>query len=197
MNASTRKKSTTRRPDGRSYGRVLAATIFKGIDFWAGLTVGGAVGYVAATTDLIDGADFLPWLSALGFTIALGVWAAERWLDDRVPASSDYGQLVGIIDPEGRAMLHPYIVTALVAFAGGVSSGIAALIAPAVGGGVASGLVHGIPAWILTWAIAGLLETILITHRHLRDQRELANLRAELEAEQRRRPHGPEREQDG
>ena len=182
------KPKPTSRPDGRSAGRIWARTVLKGRDFWAGLAIGAGVAALSLLSGELDGGSQYYWpLVALMFGTSVGVWAVERWLADKLQKSS-YGELVGIVDPASQAAFAPYLVVVIVGFLAGCFAIVAALSVDGIETGWVLATVQGALAWLVSWTLLGLLGVIRISHRHMRRDSEMENLRREYEARRRRPP---------
>ncbi len=156
-----------------------------GRDLWIALAIGVLVGVLATTTSLINGGPPFLWpLATLTATLAIGVWVAERWLADRL-LSSDYGELVGLVDPDQQAALLPYHVITLVSFSAAIVTTITAVVINRVEAAWLSGVLYGATAFCCTWALVGFLELVRITYRHQRRLGDVQNMRRRLEAQQR------------
>ena len=180
----------SRRPDGQAPRAILRRTILQGWDFWIGLAVGLIV-FVAGLFPAIlpfDTTEHLPlWpFATILVVLSLGVWLGERWLADRI-AGTDYGELVGMVDPDNSSLLLPYQVVAVTAFLGAIANALATLIAPQVDAQWAHGLIYGLAAFLTAWAVVGFIELLFITSGHMRRQAEVRSLREQWEAEQRMR----------
>lgn len=181
-----RAPERARRPDGSSARATGLLTVLLGYDLWIGCLVGILVGLASPAIGIVGGL-WAP-LAALALTLSVGVWVAERWLADRL-ASSDYGELVGMVDPDHSAALLPYQVVALVSFLSALVMAVAAVSDLAVGRSLFQRPLHGLAAGLFAWAVGGFLGLLSITNRHLRRQAELRSLRQQLEASERARQH--------
>lgn len=184
----TRKTQTrSRRPDGASPASIWASTVLRGWDLWVSVAVGGGVAAISSATGEFKGGSEYYWpLVALCLTLAVGVWAVERWLADRL-RSADYGELLGMADPDYGAVMAPYFVVEVIGFFAAVFAAVTAIIIEGLEGALAIAVVHGINAWLVSWTVLGVLSLFVVTNRHIRRQAEVSNLRKQYEAEQRMR----------
>lgn len=181
----TRTQRRTRRPDRQSPGSVWLSTIFKGWDFWASVVIGGAIAGISLGTGELDGGSGYYWpFVPLGFGAATGIWGVERWLAGRL-RSSDYGELIGIADPDNHAAMVPYFVVEVVGFFTGVFAIVAALVIDGLDEITPVAAIQGILGWLASWTVLGLLSLFVMTHKHIRREAAIENMKRAFEADQR------------
>lgn len=187
------RQKTSSRPDSRSPGQIWVATIFRGWDLWVALAIGLGVAAISlASGQLTGGAGFYWPLAALTFCLAVGVWAVERWLADRL-RSSDYGELLGMADPDYRAAMAPYFVVEVVGFFAALSAVLTAVVIEGLEAGGSRALFHGVTAWLVSWSLLGLLSLFILTNKHMRREAAVENMKRERAAAKRDRPLNPQR----
>lgn len=187
-------KRTTKseRQDKASSARVLASTILKGWDLWAAVGTGIVFAVVGHAGLLVGDRAVLGVLGGACLTVGLGVWIAERWLSDRLQ-STDYGEIVGIVDPDHSAAAGPYIVTIVVAVIASASSFLGAIVVERVQAPAAAAAFYGFIAFVVTWTFLAFLSLALVHRRHSRRAALVSSIRQQFEARRR----DAERGEDG
>lgn len=176
-----------KRPDGRSAGIIWLSTIAKGWDLWAGLVIGIAVGVASVTTGRLTGGAGFYWpLAGLCLTCSIGVFGVQRWLADRLQ-NSDYGELIGIVDPDHSAATAPYFVVQVVGLFAAIMSAITALVIQDITASTSKAIMQGAVAWLVSWTFLGAFSLYIITQQHIQRDSKVANMRRQYEAEQRER----------
>lgn len=133
----------------------------------------------------VSGQPILVAVGGASGALAAGVFLTERWLHDKL-TSSDYGELVGAVDPDSRTALLPFAVVSLV----GLLSLVVNLVVAAVVGelsGLVRDLGYAVASGLGAWTVFGVLGVMAITRGHMRRMSEMDSLRRRLERERRDR----------
>lgn len=184
------QSSPPTRPDGKTRRELLRSTFFGGKSFGISVAVGLATAISSWLVDWVPvAASTLFGLAALSMTVAGIVYGLSTVLIS-AHESSQYGRILRAIDPELEALRLPYVVVTAAAVSTALALVGAGLALPTLTASWSEALVFGVLAALGSYTSAGLIEVLVIDHRHRGRASRMLSSQERVEAATRRAAKG-------